>query len=193
MVISPSLQLSYEQTGDKDLAEGATLSTTSGPTVSKEFHLDDIKGHVYTTQRITIPLFVTINVPCKTNIRGHCMWVHVLAELVQVPQLPTGSFQVLICLRNLNAHPTMIPAKVIIGKVSCSCKLGAISNPHWNFWVSLPLAPQGAGSWTNWTYRVWKSGTKESRIRPGNCWWNRSIFLPAVTWTWEKCLWLTII
>ena len=54
-----------------------------------------------------------------------------LAEPVQEPQLPTStalaitywelhqeSSQVLICLRNLGAHPIVVPAKVIVGKVT---------------------------------------------------------------------------
>ena len=59
------------------------------------------------------------------------MQVHMLAELVRGPQLPTsdvttatqgelhpGSSQVPICLRNLSACPTMIPVRVITGRVA---------------------------------------------------------------------------
>ena len=59
------------------------------------------------------------------------MQVHMLAESAWGPQLPTsivptamygelhpGFSQVPVCLRNLNAHPTVVPSKVIIGKVT---------------------------------------------------------------------------
>ena len=59
------------------------------------------------------------------------MQVHMLAEPAWGPQLPIsmvstttygelhpGSSQVPICLRNLTVHPIVIPAKVVIGKVS---------------------------------------------------------------------------
>ena len=70
------------------------------------------------------------------------MWVHVLAEPVQDPQLPAsiapastygelhlGSSQVLICLRNLGACPIVVPAKHLCGE-SHSIQPDATGNPH---------------------------------------------------------------
>ena len=59
------------------------------------------------------------------------MQIHVLAKLAQGPQLPISiiptttygelnpdSSQVPICLRNLSAHPIVIPTKVVVGRVT---------------------------------------------------------------------------
>ena len=64
------------------------------------------------------------------------MWVKILAEPAQGPQLPTsvvptttcgeldpGSSQVPICLRNLSAHPIVIPTKLVVGKVTLANQL----------------------------------------------------------------------
>ena len=80
---------------------------------------------------VTIPPFGTVSVNGSTGISGHCMQVQVLAEPAQGPKLPAsvvltttygelhpGSSQVPICLRNLSAHPIVVPTKVIVGKVT---------------------------------------------------------------------------
>ena len=40
--------------GDGGAAEGDTHSAAPDPTASKELCLDDVQGHVHTTQRVTI-------------------------------------------------------------------------------------------------------------------------------------------
>ena len=84
------LQLSCKCTGEQSYCWGAPPSVYSGPTVHKEFCLDDVQRHVWTTQRIMIPLFGTVNIHGKIDGWGHCMWVHVLAEPVRGPQLPAS-------------------------------------------------------------------------------------------------------
>ena len=96
----------------------------------KEFCLDDVGGPVHTTQKVTIPPFGTVSVYANTTVRGHCMQVHVLMELMPSPQLPTavvltviygelhlGSSQVPICLCNLSAHSIEIPTRTVVGQV----------------------------------------------------------------------------
>ena len=56
----------------------------------RKFCLDDIKGPVHTIQKVTIPPFSTVNVQANSSVKGHCMWVHVLTELVTGPQLPAA-------------------------------------------------------------------------------------------------------
>ena len=64
------------------------------------------------------------------SVRGHCMQVHVLTELVLGPQLPVavvpaatygelhpGSSRVPVCLHYLSAHAIEIPAKAMVGQV----------------------------------------------------------------------------
>ena len=124
---------------------GETPSATSSPTVPKEFYLDDIRMHVCTTQRITIPPFETVNAHGKTDVWGQCMWVPVMAEPVWISQLPmsivpTAMYwelhsdfsQVLICLSNLDAHPTMILTKVITRKVAPASQVAPV-NPNGSF------------------------------------------------------------
>ena len=95
-----------------------------------KFQLDDVKGLVHTTQKVTILPFGTINVWANTSIRGHCMWVHALMELALGPQLPAaviptatygelhpGSSRVPVCLHNLSACAVEIPAKAMVGQV----------------------------------------------------------------------------
>ena len=56
----------------------------------QKFQLDDVKGPVRTSQKVTIPPFSTINVWANTSVRGHYMQVHVLTELALSPQLPAA-------------------------------------------------------------------------------------------------------
>ena len=127
--------------GDGSSAEMAPPSSAPNPTTSKEFHLDNIQGHVCTTWRVTIPPFGTINIHSKTDIQGHGMQVHVLTEPSWGPQLPIfvvltatygelhpGSFQVPICLRNLMCLPHCDPCQSLHWK-SCSSQPGATGNP----------------------------------------------------------------
>ena len=96
----------------------------------QKFQLNDVKGSVHTTQKVTIPPFSTINVQANTSVKGNCMQVHVLTELVLGPQLPAavvptatygelhpGSSRVPVCLCNLSAHAVEVPTKTIIGQI----------------------------------------------------------------------------
>ena len=96
----------------------------------QKFSLNNVKGPVCTTQKVTIPPFGTVTVHANTSVKGHCMWVHVLTEPMLGPQLPTAvvptatygelhprSSRVPICPHNLSPHTMDIPAKAVVGQV----------------------------------------------------------------------------
>ena len=108
----------------------------------QKFQLDDVKGLVHTTQKVTIPPFSTINVWANTSVRGHCMRVHVLTEPALGPQLPAaavptatyrelcpGSSRVLVCLCNLSTHAVEIPTKTVVGKVAPANQILLVVHP----------------------------------------------------------------
>ena len=127
-----SLHLSQSSSGKSKMKEGANCSPQKSDFVEvQKFQLDDVKSLVHTTQKVTIPLFSTINVQVNTSVRGHCMWVHVLMELALGPQLPAavvptatyrelcpGPSRVPVCLCNLSAHAVEIPTKTVVGQVA---------------------------------------------------------------------------
>ena len=106
----------------------------------KEFCLENVWGPICTTQKVTIPPFGTVSVPGNTSVRGHCMQVHVLAEPMPGPLLPTtvvptvthrelhlGSSWVHICLCNLSTHSFKIPTKTVVGQVMPANKLSPVA------------------------------------------------------------------
>ena len=130
-VISVSLQLSCTNSSKTGVEEEVSHSSPeSDPVEVWRFHLDDVIGPVCTTQKVTILLFSTVSVHANTSVKGHCMQVHVLMELMPGPQLPAavvlmatygefypGSSRVPVCLHNLSAHTMEIPMKGMVGQV----------------------------------------------------------------------------
>ena len=131
-VMLGSLQLSHSSSGESQIGEGLNCSPQKSDSVEVwKFWLDDVKGLIHTTQKVTIPPSSTINVLANTSVRGHCMWVCVLTELALGPQLPVavvptanygelspGSSRVPVCLWNLSACAVEIPAKTMVGQVT---------------------------------------------------------------------------
>ena len=131
-VMLGSLQLSHSSSGESEMGERANCSSQKSDSVEvQKFWLDYVKGLVCTTQKVTILPFSTINVWANTSVRGHCMWAHVLTELVLSPQLPAavvpaatygvlcpGSSRVPICLHNLSTCAVEVPAKTVVGQVA---------------------------------------------------------------------------
>ena len=135
----------------------------------KEFCLDDVQGSLCTTQKVTIPPFSTVSVHGNIGVRGHCMSVHVLAEPMADPKLPTTmgltvtygelhpeSSWVPICLCNLSANSVKIPTKMVVGLVMpanqvpletlLTVKLEeSISNPHKRVDPGGPGPPRSEG------------------------------------------------
>ena len=117
--------------GDGNLRKGTPPTTTSDCTMHRGFCLDNVQGYVCTTRRVTIPLFGIINIHGQTDVQGDFMWVHGLAEPAWELHLPASIVSatmcrelhlepswVLICLRDQDAHPIVVPAKVIVRKVA---------------------------------------------------------------------------
>ena len=131
MFMSGLLQHSHGRSGQTRVKEGVKCSSQEGDPVEVwKFSLNDVKGPVSTTQKVTILPFGTVNVWASTSVKGHSMWVHVLTEPMQGLQLPAavvptatygelhpGSSRVPICLHNLSAHAIEIPAKDMVGWV----------------------------------------------------------------------------
>ena len=81
VVMAGSLQLPHKgASGDGSAVKEDTPSVASDPTVPKEFCLYNVQGHVHTTWRVTMPPFGIINIHSNTDVWGHCMQVHMLAE-----------------------------------------------------------------------------------------------------------------
>ena len=136
----------------------------------KEFCLEDVWGPVHTTQKFTIPPFGTVSVHGNTSVRGHCVQVHVVTELMPCPQLPTavvptvtyvelhlGSSWVSICLCNLSAHSIEIPTRTVVDQVVPANQVPPVVLPTGNSeesnsnpqkeWILEALDLQGLGEW----------------------------------------------
>ena len=60
------------------------------PMEVRKFCLNNVRGPVHITQKVTIPPFSTVSVHANSSVKGHCMQVHVLMELMPGPQLHTA-------------------------------------------------------------------------------------------------------
>ena len=114
----------------------------SDPVEVWKFCLDDVRGPVCTTQKVTIPSFSTVSVHAIASVKRHCMWVHVLTELMTGPQLlaavvPTvtygelhpGCSRVPICLYNLSTHIMEFPTKAMVGQVIPAKQVPPVVHP----------------------------------------------------------------
>ena len=193
-VMSGSLQLSHGSLDKNRIGEGAKHSSPEGdPVEVLKFSLDDIKGLVCTTQKVTILPFGRVNVHTSTSVKGHCMWVHVVTELTPGPQLPAavvpmvtygelhpGSSRVSICLHNLSAHTIEMPTKAMVGQFVPANQVPLVvhltrttketCNKASKGWVLEALDLQGS-----------QNGLSQSRNRLGNCCSNGSSCLHTVT------------
>ena len=89
--MSGSLQLSHTDSSKAGLEEEVSDSfPDSGPMEVWKFHLEDVRGPVCTTQKVTILLFSTLSVHANSSVKGHFMEVHVLMELTPGPHLPAA-------------------------------------------------------------------------------------------------------
>ena len=117
-------------------------SPESDPVEVQKFHLDDIRGPVHSTQKVTLLPFSTVSVHANTTVKGHCMQVHVLMKPTPGPQLPAavvptmtygelhcGSSRAPICLCNLSAHTVEIPAKAMVGQVVPANQMPLVVHP----------------------------------------------------------------
>ena len=71
-VMSGSLELSCSSSGKSEKTTGAASSIQQGGTVEVwKSQLNDIKGLVCTTQKVTIPPFSIIKIWTNTSVKGH--------------------------------------------------------------------------------------------------------------------------
>ena len=179
-VMSGLLQLSYinsSKTGKEE--EVSHFSPGSDPAEVWKFSLDDIRGPVCTTQKVTIPLFGTASVHANLSVKGYCMWVYVLKEPMPGPHLPSAvvltvtygelhprSSRVPICLCNLSAHTMEILAKAVVGQVALANQIPPVVHPTRTSkeWHNQPKKDE---SWRLWISRVSKNGLNQSINRPG--------------------------
>ena len=170
-VMSGSLQLSCSGSGQHKVTTGAASSIHQGGTVEvQKFQLNDVKGSVHTTKKVTIPPFSTINIWVNTSVKGHCMWVHILMELTLGPQFPAvvvptgtyrelhpGSLGVPVCLCNLSAHAVDVPTKMVVGHIVPANQVPLVvhptrtaaetNHPAQKGWVLEALDLQGFKEW----------------------------------------------
>ena len=135
----------------------------------REFYLDNVRGPICTTQ-VTTPLFSTVSVHANSSVKGHCMQVHMLMELMPGPQLPTvvvpmatygelylGSSRVPICLHNLSTCSMEIPTKAVVWQVAPANQVplvvlpmrasGEVNDKSQKGWVLEALGIQGLKDW----------------------------------------------
>ena len=131
-VMSGLLQLAHTSSNETGVEKEVSHSSLRGdPMQVRRFWVDNVRGPVCTTQKVTITPFSTVSVHANSSVKGHCMWVHVLMEPMAGPQLPTavvpmvtygvlhlGSSRVPICLHNWSAHTMEIPTKAVGGQVA---------------------------------------------------------------------------
>ena len=84
-VMSGLLQLYHANSGKNRVEEGAKFSQEGNPMEVQRFCLNDVRGLVHTTHKVTILPFTTVSVHVNSSVKGHCMWVHVLTELMSGP------------------------------------------------------------------------------------------------------------
>ena len=141
--MSGSLQLTCTSSDKSGMEEDVGHSSPKGePVEVRKFCFNDIRGPVCTTWKVTIPLLSTVSVHANSSVKRHCIWVHVLTELMPGPQLPAmvvpmatyrelhlGSSMVPICLCNLSAHTIEIPTKTVVGQVAPANQVPPVVHP----------------------------------------------------------------
>ena len=131
-VMSGSLQLPHTSLNITRVErEVVHYSPRGDPMEVKAFCLDNVRGPVCTTCKVTIPPFSIVSVHANTSVKRHCMQVHMLMEPTPDPQLSTAvvpmatyrelhlqSSRVPICVHSLDAHSIEIPTKTVVGQVA---------------------------------------------------------------------------
>ena len=102
-VMSGSLQLSHSNSDKSEVTKGATSSSQPGDAVEVwKFRLNDVKGSVHTTQKVTIPPFSNVGqTPVSRDTACECMSLqsqHLVPSCQQqwYPQLPMGNYALVL-------------------------------------------------------------------------------------------------
>ena len=201
-VMLGSVQLLCSGSGQCKVTTGVTSSIHQGGTVEVwKFQLNDVKGSVCTTQKVTIPPFSTVNIWANTSVKGNYMQVHILTEPALGPQLPAAvvptatygelypcSSRVPVCLCNLSAHAIDVPTKMVVDQIVPANQIPPVVHLTRTATETNCPAQKGMGFWRLQTSKVSKSGPSKSRTGPGSCCSNGSICLCTATWIWAKLL-----
>ena len=87
-VMSGSLHLPCTSSNRTGVEKEVSHSSLRGdPMEVRKFCLNDVRGPVHTTQKVTIP---PVSVHTNSSVKGHSMQVHVFTELMPGSQLPTA-------------------------------------------------------------------------------------------------------
>ena len=145
-------------------------SLRDDPVEVQKFCLNNVRGPVHTTWKVTVSPFSTVSMHANSSVKGHCMWVHVLTELMPGPQLPSavvpmvtygdlhlGPSRVPICLYNLSALTVESPTKAVVGQVAPTNQVPLVVHPTRTSeesnckpqkgWVLKALDLQGPNNW----------------------------------------------
>ena len=105
-----------------------------------EFDLDNVKGTIKLTKKVTLAPFETIHVSAKSSVRGHFKRVLVLMEKLadnmsavepinSYSVLHPGSDRVQIALRNLSARSVTVQAKSSLATISAANEVPRLLAP----------------------------------------------------------------
>ena len=145
-VMSGLLQLSHTNSSKMGKEEKLSHSSPgSNPVEVWKFSLDDVKGRVCTTQKVTILPFGTVSVHANTSGKGHCMQVHVLMELMLGPQLPATVVLTMTYGASWVLKGTYLP-------VQLECLHHGNSHKS-HGWTGSPYQPRATSSPPNWDYQ----------------------------------------
>ena len=142
-VMSGSMLPTHTSSNKTRMEEEVGHSSPKGdPMEVRKFCPNNVRDSVHTTQKVTIPLFRTVSVQANSSVKGHCMWVFVLTEVMPSPQLPAavvptatygefhpGSSRVPICLYSLSACTVEIPTKTVVGQVAPANQVPLVVHP----------------------------------------------------------------
>ena len=156
-VMSGSLQLPHKCAGDRGAVKGVTPTAALNPTVPKGFCLDDVQGYVQGTWRVTIPMFGTINIHGMTDVLGHCMWVHMLAEPAKSPQLPAS---IVLTANIWRVTPRLLPSANLSEEPA---PYNPHQSSHWKSHSGQPGATGGSPNRNLGRVQLWPS----ERLDPG--------------------------
>ena len=119
-------------------------------------HHHFIWDHQYSWQERCLRALYAGPHACRASIGPPTAHLHCIIPSMY-GELHPGSFQVPICLRNLSAHPIIIPAKVVIRKVTPTNQVSPVTLPMgtseestcgpWKDWIQQELNLQGLEDW----------------------------------------------
>ena len=109
-------------------------SPKGDPIDVREFCLNDVRGPVCTTWKVTIPPFSTVHMHANSSVKGHCMWLRVLTVAYNgstngsLQRITSGVLQGTYLSAQLE-HPFCGNPYKDCGWAGCPCQPVATGNP----------------------------------------------------------------